>query len=237
MQHEPADHACGGSPPTGDNAREGVTQDPSSELPSKGEGVRLGDRAACPHLSLSRLSHALAGEIGREPVHAEDERELAAVVQVMHNLVGRAGAPGSSQLAYAFTSSSQSSPRNSVNQPARQPMMCRALAALIGSICAMGSAGCVLVNVTPWGSSSTTPSKGIGKGMQGLERGCTVHEALRAQGSLLPVPTLAQKQRFPSLADPLNGVGKRSSHWWKHWKPVPKIAQIVTMAAVSRSTC
>ena len=195
--------------PTGDNAREGVTQNPSSELPSKGEGVRLGDRAACPHLSLSRLSHALAGGIGREPVHAEDERELAAVVQVMlhhmpehpgarqvdvlavpvvgeglahvggtpprhalpgaveglHNLVGRAGAPGSSQLAYAFTSSPQSSPRNSVNQPARQPMMCRALAALIGSICAMGSAGCVLVNVTPWGSSSTTPSKGIGKGM------------------------------------------------------------------------
>src|SRR5437764_5486545 len=38
----------------------------------------------------------------------------------------RAGAPGTSQLAYAFTSAPQSSPRNSVNQPARQPMMCRA---------------------------------------------------------------------------------------------------------------
>src|SRR6266446_5120704 len=41
------------------------------------------DRAACSHLSLSSLEPALAGEIRREPVHAEGERELAAVVQVM----------------------------------------------------------------------------------------------------------------------------------------------------------
>src|SRR5579875_3388116 len=40
--------------------------------------------------------------------------------------VVRAGRPGSSQLAYAFTSAPQSSPRKWANQPARQPMMCRA---------------------------------------------------------------------------------------------------------------
>src|SRR6266571_6242607 len=41
------------------------------------------DITAFYYLSLSSLSQALAGEIRREPVHAEGERELAAVVQVM----------------------------------------------------------------------------------------------------------------------------------------------------------
>src|SRR5207302_4866940 len=45
------------------------------------------------HLSMSSLSQALAGEIRREPVHAEGERELAAVVQVMlHHMPDDPGA-------------------------------------------------------------------------------------------------------------------------------------------------
>src|SRR5213082_476415 len=57
------------------------------------EGLRLVDRAACSHLSLSSLSQALAGEIRREPVHAEGKRELAAVVQVMlHHMPDDPGA-------------------------------------------------------------------------------------------------------------------------------------------------
>ena len=88
-----ADHACAGSPRAGNNAREGATKDHSSELPSEGEGLRMVDRAACSHLSLSSLEPALAGEIRREPVHAEGERELAAVVQVMlHHMPDDPGA-------------------------------------------------------------------------------------------------------------------------------------------------
>src|SRR5258706_13519263 len=41
------------------------------------------DIAACYHLSMSSLEEALAGETRRETVHAEGERELAAVVQVV----------------------------------------------------------------------------------------------------------------------------------------------------------
>src|ERR1051326_4093479 len=41
------------------------------------------DRAAYSHLCRSGLEAALAGEIRREPVQAEGEREFAAVVQVM----------------------------------------------------------------------------------------------------------------------------------------------------------
>ncbi len=52
-------------------------------MTSEGQGLHLVDRAACSHLSLSSLEPALAGEIRREPVHAEGERELAAVVQIM----------------------------------------------------------------------------------------------------------------------------------------------------------
>src|SRR5690348_13491737 len=44
------------------------------------------------HLSLS-MSQALAGEIRRDPVHAEGERELATVVQVMlHHMPDDPGA-------------------------------------------------------------------------------------------------------------------------------------------------
>jgi hypothetical protein len=93
MQYEPANHGYGGSPPAGKNAREDATQDPSWELPSEADGLRLGDRAACPHLSLSRLSQALAGEIGREPVHTQGEREFATVVQVVfHHMPDDPGA-------------------------------------------------------------------------------------------------------------------------------------------------
>src|SRR5207237_8034189 len=38
---------------------------------------------SCYHPSMSSLEPALAGEFRREPVHAEGERELAAVVQVV----------------------------------------------------------------------------------------------------------------------------------------------------------
>src|SRR5438270_10395758 len=41
-----------------------------ADLPSKGEVLRLVDRAVSSHLSLSSLEAALAGEIRREPVHA-----------------------------------------------------------------------------------------------------------------------------------------------------------------------
>src|SRR6266699_4624340 len=88
-----ADHACAGSPRAGNNAREGATKDHSSELPSEEQGLRLVDRAACSHLSLSSLEPALAGEIRRESVHAEGERELAAVVQAMlHHMPDDPGA-------------------------------------------------------------------------------------------------------------------------------------------------
>src|SRR5205085_6415841 len=60
-----------------------ATKEHSSSMTPEREGLRLVDRAACSHLSLSSLEPALAGEIRREPVHAESERELAAVVQVM----------------------------------------------------------------------------------------------------------------------------------------------------------
>src|SRR5947199_10631393 len=54
------------------------------------------DIAAFSHLSMSSLSQALAGEICRKPVHAEGERELAAVVQVMlHHMPDN---PGSRQV-------------------------------------------------------------------------------------------------------------------------------------------
>src|SRR5438874_10969269 len=57
------------------------------------EGLRLVDRAACSHLSLSSLEPALAGEIRREPAHAESERELAVVVRVMlHHMPDDPGA-------------------------------------------------------------------------------------------------------------------------------------------------
>src|SRR5438309_9240546 len=68
---------------SGNNAREGATKDHSSELPSEGEGLRMVERAAFYHLCMSSLEPALAGEFRREPVHAEGERELAAVVQVV----------------------------------------------------------------------------------------------------------------------------------------------------------
>src|SRR3984893_3531511 len=47
----------------------------------------------CSHLCLSSLDPALAGENRREPMHAEGERELAAVVQVMlHHMPDHPGA-------------------------------------------------------------------------------------------------------------------------------------------------
>src|SRR5258708_31967646 len=61
---------------SGNNARYGATKDHSSSLTSEGQGLRMVDIAAFYHLSMSRLSQALAGEIRREPVHAEGEREL-----------------------------------------------------------------------------------------------------------------------------------------------------------------
>jgi hypothetical protein len=68
-------------------------KDHSSELPSEGQELHLVDRAACSYLSLSSLELALAREIRREPVHAEGERELAAVVQVMlHHMPDDPGA-------------------------------------------------------------------------------------------------------------------------------------------------
>ena len=54
-------------------------------MTSEGEGLRLVDRAACSHLCLSSLEPALAGEIRREPVQAEGERELTAVVEIVLN--------------------------------------------------------------------------------------------------------------------------------------------------------